>query len=331
MTPTTEGHGMYIDGLECSVYDREVFQELRDGGLTCVTTTLAFWENAGETMDEIGRWRDMERDNADLITIARTADDIEAAHASGRTAILLGTQNSSPIDDRVRYVELFHDMGLRVMQLTYNNQNAVGGSCYEPEDSGLTRFGREVVREMNRLGMVVDLSHVGERTGLDAIEESAGPVAVTHANARSLYEHPRNKGDELLHALAAKGGMIGLATYRNISGPWAESRATWCDMVRRTVDIVGLDHVGIGTDLSRKSGEPELQWMRKGRWTRTTQYGAGSPGNSGKAKPVEFMSSTRDFPALAECLTNDAGFTESETAQLMGGNWMRFYRSVLKG
>lgn len=322
---------MYIDGLECSVYDREVVQELRDGGLTCITNTLAFWEDAGETMDEIGRWRDHARDNADLITIARTADDIEAAHASGRTAILLGTQNSSPIEDRIRYVELFHDMGLRVMQLTYNNQNAVGGSCYEPDDSGLTRFGREVVQEMNRVGMVVDLSHVGERTGIDAIEVSDGPVAVTHANARSLYEHQRNKGDELLHALAAKGGVIGLATYRNISGPWAESREAWCDMVRRTVDIIGIDHVGIGTDLSRKSGGRELQWMRKGRWTRTTQYGAGSPGNAGKAKPVEFMSSTRDFPALAACLTAHAGFTEAETAQLMGGNWMRFYRSVLKG
>ncbi|GLY86179.1 dipeptidase [Actinoallomurus iriomotensis] len=322
---------MYIDGLECSVYDREVFQELRDGGLACVTNTVAFWEDAGETMDEIGRWRDLARENADLITIARTADDIEAAHASGRTAILLGTQNSSPIEDRIRYVELFHDMGLRVMQLTYNNQNAIGGSCYEPHDSGLTRFGREVVREMNRVGMVVDLSHVGERTGIDAIEASEAPVAVTHANARSLYEHARNKGDDLLRALAENGGVIGLATYRNISGPWAESRETWCDMVRRTVDIVGLDHVGIGTDLSRKSGDRELQWMRKGRWTRTTQYGAGSAGNPGKAKPVEFMTSTRDFPALAECLTTHAGFGDEETAKIMGGNWMRFYRHVFKG
>ncbi|WP_211261141.1 dipeptidase [Pseudonocardia acaciae] len=320
---------LYIDGLECSNFDREVLEELRDGNISCVTPTLAFWENAAETMDALGRWRDLARDNADLITIARTAGDIESAHATGRTAILLGTQNSSPIDDRIRYVELFHDMGLRVMQLTYNNQNAVGGSCYEPTDSGLTRFGREVVREMNRVGMVVDLSHVGERTGIDAIEASGRPVAVTHANPRSLYDHPRNKGDELLRALVANGGVIGLATYRNISGPWVSSRARWCDMVRKTVDIVGIDHVGIGTDLSRKSGEAELEWMRRGRWTRTPQYGAGSATNTGKAPKVEWMSSTRDFPALARSLSADAGFTDEETAKIMGGNWLRFYRDVL--
>ncbi|MFI5662882.1 dipeptidase [Streptomyces sp. NPDC051684] len=321
---------LYIDGLECSLYDREVFQELRTGQLACVTPTLAFWENATETMDEIGRWRDLERENADLIRIARTADDIEQAHRDGRTAILLGTQNSSPIEDRIRFLELFHDMGLRVMQLTYNNQNAIGGSCYEPEDSGLSRFGREVVQEMNRLGMVVDLSHVGERTGLDAVRVSGRPVAVTHANPRSLYDHPRNKGDELLKALAAGGGMLGLATYRNISGPWANSREEWCDMVRRTVDLIGIDHVGIGTDLSRKSGEPELQWMRKGRWTRTEQRGAALSGTPGKAPAITWMESTADFPALAQCLSEHAGFDKNEVAKIMGGNWLRFYRQVLK-
>lgn len=319
----------FVDGLECSNFDREIFTELRDGGLTCVTPTLAFWEDAGETMDELGRWRDLERENTDLVVIARGVDDIEAAYASGRTAILLGTQNSSPIEDRIRYVELFHDMGLRVMQLTYNNQNAIGGSCYEPSDSGLTRFGREVVKEMTRVGMVVDLSHVGERTGIDAIDVADRPVAVTHANPRSLYEHARNKGDELLHALAANDGMLGLATYRNILGPWAESRERFCELVARTIDLVGIDHVGIGTDLSRKSGEKELQWMRKGRWTRTTQYGAGSAQNSGKAAPIDWMTSTTDFPALADCLRTHGGLDEKETAQVMGENWMRFYRQTL--
>lgn len=224
---------MYIDGLECSIYDREVFTELRAGQIACVTPTCAFWEDTMETMDALGRWRDLERENADLIRIARTAADIEACVREGKTAILLGTQNSSPIADRIRYVELFHDMGLRVMQLTYNNQNAIGGSCYEPVDSGLSRFGAEVVREMNRVGMVVDLSHVGERTGMEAIEVSQRPVAVTHANPRSLYEHARNKGDELLRALADNDGMLGLATYRNISGDWADSRERWCEMVRK--------------------------------------------------------------------------------------------------
>ncbi|WP_031465317.1 dipeptidase [Sciscionella sediminilitoris] len=318
---------MYIDGLECGNYDREVLTELRDGGLACITPTLAFWEDTLETMDAIGRWRDLERDNADLIRIAGSSADIERAHAEGKTAILLGTQNASPLADRIRYVELFHAMGLRVMQLTYNNQNAIGGSCYEAEDSGLSRFGREVVREMNRVGMVVDLSHSGERTGIEAIEAAERPVAVTHANPRSLYDHPRNKGDALVRALADNGGMLGLATYRNISGPWADSRRSWCEMVAKTVELIGIDAVGIGTDLSRKSGLPELEWMRQGRWTRTVQYGAGSASNPGKAKPVEWMGSTLDFPALAVALGEH--FDQAEVGKLMGGNWMRFYRQVL--
>jgi membrane dipeptidase len=318
---------VYIDGLQCSVFDRNGLQELRDGDLTCVTPTLAFWEDAGETMDALGLWRDLARDNADLITIARTAEDIEAAEASGRTAILLGTQNSSPIEDRLRYVELFHDMGLRVMQLTYNNQNAIGGSCYDPVDSGLSRFGHEVVREMNRVGMVVDLSHVGEKTGIDAIRVSSVPVAVNHANPRSLYDHPRNKGDELLQALAETGGVLGLATYQNINGPWTASIDTWIELVRRTVDMIGIDHVGLGTDMCRNSGETELQWMRKGRWTRDSQPGAGSITPSSPP----WMDSPIRFPDLAKALTGPGGFTDEETAKIMGGNWLRFYRQVFAG
>lgn len=315
-----------IDGLECGRYDREVLTEFAAGRMSAVTITLGFWEDALETMDAIAAWNDLARANSDLVVIGRTGDDIRDAAAAGRTAIVLGSQNSSLTNDRLGYVELFADMGLRVMQLTYNNQNAIGGSCYEPEDSGLSRFGREVVAEMNRAGVLIDLSHVGERTGIDAIEASDRPVAVTHANPASLYTHPRNKSDELLKALIANGGVLGLATYNNISGPYAESVQTWCDLVARTVDLIGIDSVAIGTDLGQKSGPDRLEWMRKGRWTRSSQSGATLA--NAPQPPREWFRSTAQFPDIATELRRNERFTDSEIAQIMGGNWLRVYDQV---
>lgn len=318
---------LFVDGLECSVYDRSVFTELQTGSLAAVVCTLSFWEDTLESLDNLGRWRDLERENADLIRIVRSAGDIEDAHAAGRTGIVIGSQGSELLGGRLRYVELFHDLGLRVLQLTYNNQNSIGGSCYEPNDSGLARFGKEVVREMNRVGMLVDLSHVGNVTGMDAIRWSEQPVAVTHANPYSLYAHPRNKPDDLLRALADNGGVLGVAGYVNISGEWVSSIEKWCEMIKRTVDLIGIEHVGIGTDMSRRSGDAELNWMRMGRWTRTPNYGAGSPEHPGKVPPPEFLKSTESFPAIATALSAH-GFSDDEVASIMGGNWMRLYRTV---
>ncbi|PXY36831.1 peptidase M19 [Prauserella flavalba] len=318
----------YVDGLECSEFDREVFTELREGGLACVTVTCGYWGDALESMDSLAAWRQLERDNADLIGIARTAADVERIAAEGRTAILLGFQNSAFLAGRIRFVELFADLGVRVAQLTYNIQNDIGASCYDDPDSGLTRFGREVVAEMNRVGMAIDLSHVGERTSIEAIEHSAKPVAVTHANAASLVPHRRNKSDEVLKGLAARGGVLGVSGYRNISGPYAESIDAWAEMVARTVDLIGIEHVGIGTDLGRKVTFEHLQWMRQGRWSMQPQYGAGSASNPGKQPPLPWFPDTRAFPAKEEALRR-YGFDEPSVAAVMGGNWLRFYADVL--
>lgn len=319
---------LYIDGLQCSNFNRDVFLNLRRGGLSAITCTVAFWEDATETMDELGRWSDLERENSDLILIARSAADIDLAAESGRTAILLGSQNASPVEDRIRYVELFAHMGLRVMQLTYNNQNAVGGSCYEPVDSGLTRFGKELVREMNSVGMLIDLSHVGEKTSFEAVDASEVPVAVTHANPSELYEHPRNKSTAFLKYLSQSGGVLGLATYPNIAGPWAETSDKWAEMVERTVDIVGIDHVAVGTDLAENSSMSDLDWMRKGRWTRTTQYGAGGKQRPGVVSDPTWFRNAGDFQELENALQR-RGFRERHIEAVMGLNWRRLYGAVM--
>jgi microsomal dipeptidase-like Zn-dependent dipeptidase len=321
---------MMIDGLQCGYFTRDVFLILKEGGFTCVTSTLGFWEGSQASLDAIGRWRRLARANEDLILIARTADDIARAHESGRIAVLLGFQNSTLFDGRIDYVELFADLGVRVVQLTYNNQNDAGGSCYEEHDNGLARFGREMVREMNRVGILVDLSHVGDKTTFDAIEWSQKPVAISHANAQSLFPHKRNKSDRVLTALAERGGVIGCATYRNITPEAACATVRgWCEMVARTVDIAGIDHVAIGTDEGHSNTQADLDWMRSGNWSRGVDYGAGSAARPGKVPKPDWLPRTSELAKVRDGLI-EVGFSEAERHQIMAGNWLRVYRDVFR-
>jgi microsomal dipeptidase-like Zn-dependent dipeptidase len=317
-----------IDGLQCGHFDRDVLDALRRAGLGCVTVTLGFWETATEAMDAIVWWRDLARENPEIFSIARTADEIEAIHASNRIAVLLGFQNATLYDGRIGFVELFADLGIRVVQLTYNNQNDYGGSCYEAEDSGLSRFGRELVHEMNRVGVLVDLSHVGNRTTLDAIKHSRKPVAVTHANAASIFPHRRNKTDEVLRALRDNGGIIGCACYRNITGDeYCASIDKWCELIARTVEIAGIDHVGIGTDRSHNHTAADYDWMRRGRWTRGVDYGAGSATRPGQVPPADWFKELSGIAALPTALAR-AGFSAAEVDKITHRNWLRVYAEV---
>lgn len=283
-----------------------------------------------ESLNSLARWRDMERENADIILIARTAADIERAERENKLAIVLGYQNSNLFEDRIAYVEFFAELGVRVVQLTYNNQNELGGSCYEEIDSGLARFGRDVVREMNRVGMLVDLSHVGDRTTLDAIEWSEKPVAITHANAASLFAHKRNKSDKVIKALAERGGVIGCVAYRNITPESAcASVDGWCEMVARTVDIAGIDHVGIGTDISHNHTQSDYDWMRKGRWTRSIQYGAGSAATPGAVPKPEWLLRPENLQDVAPALKR-VGFNQQEANKILRDNWLRLYGEVFR-
>ena len=321
---------MLIDGLQCGHFTRETFEECRRGNITCITITAGFWEGTLESLDALARWRDLIKENDDLVLLATRAEDVEEAAKTGKTAIIIGYQNSNLLEGRIRYVEFFAELGVRVVQLTYNNQNELAGSCYEAEDSGLARFGREVIDEMNRCGILVDLSHVGNRSTLEAILHSKKPVAITHANAHSLFPHKRNKTDDVLKALADNGGVIGCATYRNITGDYyCSSVEAWAEMVGRTVDIAGIDHVGIGTDRSHNFTKPDYDWMRQGRWTRGVDYGAGSAARPGKVPPADWFKSVADLNRISDGLRK-VGFSSEEVDKITHRNWLRVYREVFR-
>ena len=258
--------GFIIDGAQYAKWDRSVFQEMRDGGVTCVNVTIVYWETARETLSEIGKWNRLFEQNADLIMQARTADDVRRAKTQNKTAITFAFQHCSPIEEDIDLVEIMHTLGVRFMQLSYNNQSACATGCYEDEDPGITRFGKQVIREMNRVGMVVDMSHSGERSTFHAIELSERPITITHANPKSWHPALRNKSDELMKALAESGGMMGFSMYPfHLKDKSACTLEEFCSMIARTADLMGIDQISIGSDLVQGHGNEGVEWMRNGR------------------------------------------------------------------
>ncbi len=319
-----------IDALEYNNWDREVLEELHAGGITCVHVTCAVWENARGALKNICRWYRLLRENEDLIIPAYTGDDIKIAKNKGKTAIILGLQNSSPLESDLGLVEAFYRLGIRIIQLTYNNQNFIGCGCYEENDSGLSRFGREVVHEMNRLGIIIDLAHVGERTSLEAIEASYRPVAITHSNPYWFHAANRNKSDHVLKALAQNEGVLGFVLFPDFIGGHQVTLREFCDMIARTVDMIGIDHVGFGTDLTRKWPGDHRNWLRLGHWTYNVAYGVGSPTQPPEwPQWPEWFQSAADFPNLTRGLL-DCGFSREEVTAIMGGNWLRLFSEGLK-
>lgn len=318
-----------IDGLTLSNWNRELLLELHKGQVTCIHVCVALWETARETLSKIGQWYRFIEENSDLAMLVRKGEDIQKAQSLGKVGLILGTQNASPLEDDLALVEVFSELGVKIMQLTYNNQNLIGSSCYEENDTGLSRFGRLVIEEMNRVGMIIDLSHVGERTTLDTIKHSSRPVSITHANPAWIYPSKRNKSREVLTALRDNGGVLGLCLYPYLMNGAQTTVDEFCDMVAQTVEFMGVEQVALGTDLTLNWGEDFLQWMRMGRWTNKVDYGAGSAANPSWPEWPAWFQGPADFPGVAEALLN-RGLTKSEVEAVMGGNWLRFFTQGFK-
>lgn len=323
----TDSRPVHIDCLQYCNWSKETFRELRDGGLDAVHVTIAYHEMFRETVANIETWNNLFERHSDLIMPGRWASDVTAARESNRTAIFFGFQNCSPIEDDIGLVEVVHTLGARFMQLSYNNQSLLATGCYEAEDPGLTRMGKGVVREMNRVGLVVDMSHSAERSTLDAIETSERPIAITHANPSFWHPALRNKSDDVLKALGQSGGMIGLSLYPHHlkDGPEC-TLESFCEMALRLADLMGPEHIGIGSDLCRGQPDSVVEWMRTGRWSKEVDYGEGSKGNAGFPAQPEFFRSSADFPGLAGGLVK-SGFSADEADGIVGGNWLRFFET----
>jgi len=181
--------------------------EVAAGGIDALLATVGAIEDFRTTMEVVGKWLAIDRARSHKIRLARSVADIRAAKAAGDTAIIIHFQGADPIEDELDFIDIFHAVGLRVMQVTYNLRNRLGDGCFEPTDAGLSKFGRKAIARMEELGVVVDLAHAGERTALETAAAATRPFVVTHANARALFDVPRNASDAVIRAVAAAGGV----------------------------------------------------------------------------------------------------------------------------
>ena len=317
-----------IDNLQYCNWSRRIFEINRSAGLDAVHVTIVYHEDFDELQLEIKKWEKLFHENSDLIFLGKNFQDIDKANKENKTAIFFGFQNCSPIEDDINLVEKVHQLGCRFMQLTYNNQSLLATGCYEKVDSGVTNFGREVIREMNRVGLVVDMSHSAEKSTLDAIELSEKPIAITHANPSFWHPAKRNKSSDLLKILSDSGGMLGLSLYpHHLKDNTNCTLDSFCEMVAKTAEIMDVKKIGIGSDLCLDHPDTVVEWMRNGSWSKSKNYGEGSKNKPGFPKQPDWFLDARGFSNIEKGLKK-VGFSDIETHGILGNNWYNFYKTI---
>jgi len=323
MTSNIHSRSIVIDGLVVSRWSRSVFEHMQRGGLTAANCTCCVWENTRGTMQNIANWKRWMHENSDLIMPVKTTADIKRAKEAGKVGIILGFQNTSAIEDRLDTLPLFKELGVGVIQITYNTQNLVGSGCWEENDSGLSGFGREVISEMNRLGILVDLSHVGSKTADDAIKYSARPCAYSHVCPTGLLDHPRNKTDEQLRTIVNKGGFVGVATYAPFMPKGGASTLDDCiDMFEYMINVCGEGNIGIGTDFTQDQDEAFFDWLRHDKG-----YARRMVPSRGTAPLISGLENLAQYPNLTQAMER-RGWSETRIRGVLGENWLRFLGEI---
>jgi membrane dipeptidase len=317
---------MVVDGLVTGPSSERMLDNLEAGGVHAGNWTVSGHEDHHMTalmkMEE-RRWL-LERVPHRAV-LAQSVADIERAHREGKFACVLGFQGGASLEDEFHLLAVFWRLGLRVLQLTYNEQNHLGYGCLEPDDRGLTHFGIQVVRDCNRLGLLVDLSHAGARTALDAVEVSRDPVTVSHAGAYTLRPNPRNLRDEVMKAIVAKGGVVGAAAFSDFVGDTTAGKwptiEDYLNHIDYMVGTVGPDNVAIGSDMLESSAGP--------RWDNNTlrKYPEICGGMTIERHQIEGFPNHSAFPKITEGLLR-RGYTEADIEKIMGQNLLRLYRRV---
>ena len=317
-----------IDNLQYCNWSRETFEFNRSAGLDAVHVTIVYHEDFNELLTEIKKWEKLFKENSDIIFQGWDYKDIEKANKEKKTAIFFGFQNCSPIEDDIKLVEKIHKLGCRFMQLTYNNQSLLATGCYENTDSGVTNFGREVIKEMNRVGVVIDMSHSAEKSTIDAIELSQKPIAITHANPYFWHPAKRNKSSNLLKILSDSEGILGLSLYpHHLKDNTNCTLESFCEMVAKTAEIMNTKQIGIGSDLCLQQPDSVVEWMRNGTWSKSTNFGEGNKNKPGFPKQPQWFEDARGFSNIEKGLKK-VGFSDEETNGILGNNWYNFYKLI---
>jgi len=301
----------------------------RQGGITAVAPTVGGWDNARSALKRVAGWHHVLRERNDVLLLVRRAHDIEVAKECGRLGIFLHLQGADPIEDDIDLVDLYKTLGVGVIQLTYNVKNRVGDGCEERTDAGLSRFGIQLIQRLNEARVIVDCSHTGLRTALEAVEYSSAPVILSHANVASVHQSPRNVSNQLIDAIAQSGGVVGVAGFPAFVGattsPTLDQFIAHIDAI---VQRVGIDHAGLGIDYywgqagvatDEEAMATYKEAVAEGRWSTAYpppphHYPAG-------------IETPRTLPNLTRRLLA-RGYRESDVRKILGANWLRVMRNV---
>jgi len=315
-----------IDACAPMLRDLENAHYWQEGGVTCGFATMTgFPGSLRDTTVSIGKWyQEYEEQYRDTIVLATTTEDIRRAKAESKVAVVFHFQSSNPLDYEVSMVNVFHRLGVRAMLLAYNRAEAAADGCMEERDGGLSWFGRQVIREMNRVGMLVDVSHCGRRTSLEAIDVSSKPVAFTHSGAKAIYDHPRNITDEQIRAVAARGGVVGIVGHAMfVKGTEAPTLDDLLDHFDHVTKLAGVDHVGMGFDFSWPPGVE----MPAERYQKIHEMGLWREGTFPPPPWHNPVESAAQIPLLTEGLLR-RGYGAEDVEKIIGGNFLRLLDEV---
>ena len=313
------GRAIVIDAACPLVNPRQIaacVPALQRGGVTCAFSTVASIEPARYAVGALSAWYARAREFAGAISLASSAGEIEAAKREGRIAIVLHFQGGAPLEYDPSLVEAFHRLGVRVIQLTYNEHNPLGDGCTERGDAGVSKLGLAVIGEMNRLGVVLDLTHAGYRTSMEALEASTTPVIFSHSNARALRDSPRNLPDDLLRALARRGGVVGACAFPAFLTTGPATVEHLLDHIDYMSRLIGPEHIGLGMDFAAETAE-DYEYFRYDPSVYPAPPWVYPMGIEGFG----------DFPNITRGLAA-RGYADRDVLGILGGNFLRVFREV---
>lgn len=313
-----------IDMMNASMVPEEgaeepYVQKLVDSGLTAVNMSVAINDHFRQAIHKISRWYQFIDQFSSVLMLAKDVKDIRRAKETGKIGILLAFQNTAPIEDDLRLLQIFQQLGVSMMQITYNERNLAGDGCGERTNCGLSDFGIDMIREMNRLGIAIDLSHVGSATVQDVLEHTTAPVLYSHTGAFAIHPRQRNRTDEELRQIVQTGGMVGILSLTTFLSSKPDPEITIEDFfahLDHVIDVIGIENVGFGLDLTENS-KPTHYPVHK------AIISSGWPWHYAQG-----LQSVSDIPNITKGLVS-RGYTEREIQKILGGNFLRVMGKIL--
>ncbi|MDO8680267.1 MAG: membrane dipeptidase [Acidobacteriota bacterium] len=303
-------------------------EAIASSGITAINVTVSA-DTFEATTRNLALWQGEADRYPALLSVVRRHADIGRAKKDNTLGLILGFQNTEMLERDLARLEVFHRLGVRIIQLTYNDRNLIGDGCLEPGNAGLSVFGRQVVERMNALGIAVDLSHCGTQTTADGIAASTKPPLITHSGCREVYRHPRSKEDRELKAMADKGGVVGIYFMPFIG---QGSGAPTIEMLMRQIDhalkVCGTDHVGIGSDLSTTAIEETPEYLREAKSFVAARISRGiSAPDESRPLFIPELNHSRRIEGVARGL-QQRRHPAAVIEKVIGGNFHRAFKEI---